>query len=210
MKIVLGVGINDAEYKVTYNKCPIEITVSGNKKREHCPYYRKWKAMLSRCYSEKSHNKYPTYKECVVCEDWLLFSNFRKWMITQEWEGLQLDKDLLVFNNKVYSPETCVFIHRKVNNFLEDSIECHTPYWSEERGKYTVSCRDPMGKHSPYLGRFTDLSEAEKVYKDKKYEYACALAGSEYVADDRVAEALRKRYKKLQSCRRSYKEIEER
>lgn len=49
---------------------------------------------------------------CSVCEEWLTFSNFKRWMEQQDYEGKALDKDLLVSQNKTYSSETCVFVPR--------------------------------------------------------------------------------------------------
>lgn len=112
--IVCGVGINDADYNVTRRE-----KVGGKWKNVwKCPYYRKWLGMLQRCYSKKIQERQPTYKGCTVCEEWLLFSTFKRWMEEQEWEGRQLDKDFLVDGNKVYSPTTCVFIPQKLNSFV--------------------------------------------------------------------------------------------
>ena len=74
--------------------------------------------MLQRCYSESHLVRQPTYKGCSVCEEWLTFSNFKSWMEQQDWEGKQLDKDLLVYKNKIYSPETCVFVSSVINSFF--------------------------------------------------------------------------------------------
>lgn len=38
--------------------------------------YNLWNGMLERCYDEKCHKKYPTYKNCTVCQRWLCFANF--------------------------------------------------------------------------------------------------------------------------------------
>jgi len=88
-RLVCGVGINDADYPTRRYK-----TVNGKSKLVWtCPFWRKWKDMISRCYSERELEKYPTYKGCSVCEDWLYFSRFKAWMEKQAWEGLVLDKD---------------------------------------------------------------------------------------------------------------------
>ena len=119
-RLVHGVGINDADYEVTRYEY---VIVDGRKKQKRiwiCPYYQTWKGMLGRCYSTKYQDTRPTYKGCSVSEEWLTFSNFRAWMEKQDWEGMQLDKDLLFEGNKVYSAETCVFITREVNSFTTD------------------------------------------------------------------------------------------
>ena len=118
-KLVYGVGVNDADYVVSINET---VGYVDGKRKEKlvwiCPFYRTWKGMLGRGYSEKLKLKYPSYKDVTVCEEWHLFSTFRAWMDQQDWEGLQLDKDLLVKGNKIYSPETCLFVSGQVNNFV--------------------------------------------------------------------------------------------
>ena len=68
---VYGVGINNAWYMT-------QVTIEGKKCR--CTYYKTWHSMLTRCYNDKHHKKQPRYKDCSVCTDWLLFSNFSAWM----------------------------------------------------------------------------------------------------------------------------------
>lgn len=91
-KLVCGFGISDADYVV----CP---TIGG--KQVWCQYYRKWKSMLLR-QTPKEWKRHTTYKGCKVCEEWRSFMAFRKWMMTQDWQGKQLDKDLLG-DGKLYS-----------------------------------------------------------------------------------------------------------
>lgn len=115
-KLVHGVGVNDANYPVVNYSSTNKIT--GKPTQTICIFYNTWKAMLERCYSESLKRRRPSYIGCTVCEEWLLFSNFKVWMETQDWKGNQLDKDLLIEHNKVYSPETCLFLSREVNSFL--------------------------------------------------------------------------------------------
>ena len=108
-RLVYGVGINDADYVV--QKFETIGYVSGKKKQKRvwrCPYYRVWTHMLERCYDVKRQERQPTYKDCSVSTEWLTFSVFKSWMEKQDFEGKQLDKDLLIEGNKIYSAETCV------------------------------------------------------------------------------------------------------
>ena len=105
-------GVNDADYTVI-------PTVNG--KQVVCTFYRAWTAMLKRCYNPTYQANNPTYIGCTVCDEWLTFSNFKKWMMRQDFQGKQLDKDLLVKGNKLYSPETCVFVDGMINTFTIDS-----------------------------------------------------------------------------------------
>lgn len=109
--LICGFGVNDADY-YTQTKSP----------RWRCPYYQTWHSMLNRCYNEKHLRRQPAYLGCSVCGEWHKFSVFKAWMIKQDWEGKELDKDLLVQGNKVYGPETCVFVSGLVNKFITTSL----------------------------------------------------------------------------------------
>lgn len=115
-RLVFGVGINDAQYKV------YETTrINGRQVNLwSCPFYQAWAHMLRRCYSARVHAKWPTYVGCSVVTSWHSFLSFRSWMATQNWQGLELDKDTLIAGNKIYSPETCIFITQALNCFLTD------------------------------------------------------------------------------------------
>lgn len=130
-----GVGINDSDYSI-----------------KNCPYMRRWLSMLQRCYSEGYHNYKHTYKGCSVCDEWLIFSNFKAWMEQQDWEGKQLDKDLLVKGNKVYSPETCIFVDGRVNSFMA----------FRNKGKYPIGVTKT--KEGYYVSQFSDGS-GKKIYR---------------------------------------------
>ena len=155
--------------------------------------------MLKRCYSSDFHNRRPTYKDCEVCEEWKYFMNFKKWMEKQDWEGKQLDKDFLFKGNRVYSPETCVFIPNIINSFTMDCGANRGKYmigvyWSEDKGKFRSCCRNPFTGKTEFLGYFNNELEAHLTWKKRKHELACQLADSEHVTDERVADALRKWY----------------
>lgn len=74
--------------------------------------------MKQRCYSALFHQRRPSYIGCVVCDEWLVFENFYYWVVNQDWKGKHLDKDILIPNNKIYSPDTCVFVSPKLNRLL--------------------------------------------------------------------------------------------
>ena len=107
-KPVFGIGINDANHPTT---------VGGKRLRT----YRTWTNMLQRCYHDHLQGRNVAYKGCTVEASWLRFSIFEQWMLTQDFDGNHLDKDLLAPGNKVYSADTCVFVPRSLNNLLEDS-----------------------------------------------------------------------------------------
>lgn len=113
--LVYNIAVNDADYKVSKRK---RLSNGVCKKVWGCPFYSKWMNMLTRCYSEAFHRNRPSYRDCTVCKDWLVFSNFKDWMSRQNWDGKVLDKDLVGNGNKIYSPDTCVFVSPELNSFL--------------------------------------------------------------------------------------------
>jgi len=91
-------------------------------KRKITKEYCAWSSMIQRCYSEKYQAKFPTYKECTVHERWHSFQNFcediQELENYQQWkdnDGWELDKDIKVTGNKVYSKNTCMFVLETVN-----------------------------------------------------------------------------------------------
>ena len=186
-KLVCGVGINDADYVV-------KRVING--KEVSCPYYARWKNMLTRCYSKDYSKKHKSYEECVVCEDWLTFSKFKAWMEKQIWMGKQLDKDILIVGNKLYCPDHCVFVDKNVNLFLTDSAKMRGNFpigvcFSKRAGKFKATCNDGQG-NTTNLGEFNTPDEAHKCWKYHKLSLAHKLADEQ--TDLRVAEALRVRY----------------
>lgn len=196
-KLVCGVGINDADYRVEHRETV--GYVNGKQKQKllwRCPFYQTWKDMLTRCFSEKFVAKFPTYIECASHESWYLFSNFRLWMAGQDWEGNHLDKDLLFPGNKVYSPDTCIFVSQDVNNFLLDHKVTARQYpigvcFHSRVERLVVQCKQLSGR-SKTLGYFDDPVEAHAVWLTEKLRLAKVLAISQL--DSRIASALVERY----------------
>ena len=195
-KLLSGWGVNDVDYEVYKYE-----VVDGKQKRIWiCPYYQKWYDILRRCFDPKFQEKYPTYKGCAVTEDWKRLSNFIKWVDSQpnrDWESCETDKDFLSVGNKHYSPDTVVFVPRKVNLFITDSGNNRGGFMlgvslaDNNKNPYRARCCNPFGSNR-YIGLFSTELEAHKAWQAKKHEYACMLA--ELQADPRVANALRKRY----------------
>lgn len=191
--LVNGIGINDVDQYTQKTK-----NVDGKYVVVwRCPFYSVWTSMLSRCYSNRYQSRQPSYKDCFVCDEWKLFSNFKSWMQQQDWKGKQLDKDLLIPNNRVYSPEACIFVSQSVNNFVEDSAASRGEFligasWHKTRNKFRSYCRNPFTSKTEHLGLFTEELEAHLAWKKRKHELACQLADT--CDNPRLAEALRQRY----------------
>lgn len=158
--MICGVGINDADYNVTKEL--------NGKRIWTCPFYKEWSNMIMRSCNPKVHNRQPTYKDCKVCDEWLYFMTFKAWMGKQNWKGLHLDKDILFKGNKMYSPETCVFVGRGTNNILNDHKCDRGKYllgvhWNKGAKKFHAQCRDGSGKIK-YLGLFNNELEGHHEY----------------------------------------------
>ena len=199
-RLVHGVGNNNADYVVV--KYETIDYVDGKQKQElvcFCPFYRAWKSMLQRCYSAKFQERNPAYKGCTVSKEWHTFNNFKAWMEKQDWEGKQIDKDLLFEGNKLYSPETCVFVTRTVNIFTTDRAAARGElligaYLYKRTGKFQSKCGNPFTKKQEHLGYFDCEQEAHNAWLKRKLELAHELAAIQ--TDPRVAKALIDRYSK--------------
>lgn len=179
-KLVQGVGINDADYPIA-----------------NCSYYRKWNSMLYRCYSKTSHRVNPSYRKCTVTKSWLTFSNFKAWMKKQNWEGKQLDKDLLVEGNKIYSPRKCAFISKELNIFIGGGHINQEGFlkgvsYDPHRGKFTASVRNPFTKSHDNLGSFNTEKDAHQAWKNAKH--IIALEFCKTLEDERLIRALKIRF----------------
>ena len=181
--MVKGVGINDV---------PGPTRVGSIKD----PYYATWIYMLMRGYDPEYKQRFPTYEDCTVCDEWLLFNNFKAWMVQQDWEGKELDKDLLTPGNKVYEPSKCVFISGLVNKFILEGEtrrgDCPIGVsFHKASGKYQARCSN-LGKGSKYLGLYDCPNEAHLVYTAYKKKLAVELSKLE--TSPMIADAILRRY----------------
>ena len=173
--LVHGVGINDSGHGNVYR----------------CAYYSVWISMLKRCYSRKLQDKYPTYIDCTVCKEWLTFSNFKKWMELQDWQGKELDKDLLVSGNKIYSPDTCIFVTSDINKLLINSKASRGAWpvgvdFSIRSNKFRSRCSSKgLSKH---LGLFDTPMKAHAAWQNFKIK--CILEAAENSNDKKISSCL--------------------
>jgi len=163
-KLICGIGINDVGYMVNKKE---GVNIS------HCPYFSRWSNMIHRCYNPKSIIKKPAYRDCSVCDEWLIFSNFRAWMKSQDWKDKCLDKDILKQGNRIYSPSTCIFVSLRINNLFitGGATRGELPlgvHFSGSNGKYQARCS--FEKKLKWLGCFNTSNEAYEAYKKFKYQ----------------------------------------
>jgi hypothetical protein len=164
-KSVYGVGcIGEGKYKSYDN---MKQTV----------FYKKWCAILRRCYSEKEREKYPTYNDCSVSEEWLNFQNFAAWVdenyYVVDGEVMHIDKDILKKGNRVYSSETCIFVPQRINTLFvrNTSNRGNLPIgvtYDKIRGKYVSRCSGGLKMRTEHVGYHNTAEEAFLSYKKNK------------------------------------------
>lgn len=197
--LISGVGINDADYFTTRKEL-----VDGNYVTIWmCPFYKVWLGMLRRCYN-RSPNKDHTYEGCTIFKDWLYFSNFKDWMEKQDWEGKYLDKDLLSKASKVYSPDTCLFVDRLVNNFITlrgksrgeypIGVSLHKTNTSRRVSYRAGCCTD--GRLGKYLGLYETPEAAHRAWQIAKRDQAIYLQSQQTC--ERTKQGLQRIIDKLQ------------
>lgn len=142
--------------------------------------YSHWYRMTRRV----NGKDYETYNDISMCDEWLCFANFEKWFDENyyelENEQMELDKDILIKRNKIYSPNTCIFVPHRINSLfiksnklrgnlpigVELDKECpNRPYKSVFRAY-----------KNPLLGYFSTPEEAFYRYKKEKEKYIKQIA----------------------------------
>lgn len=170
--------IRNPNHITVYNKGYIgygkyQSSIKGIKNKN----YTAWRNMLKRCYSYKFHIIQPTYICCSVVEEWLNFQNFAKWYDENYKEGYELDKDILIKDNKVYGPDTCEYVPSIINGCFKNS--------NKIRGEYPIGVYKSTDKRNDKycskmnnisLGTFDTPEEAFYIYKESKEEYIKQLA----------------------------------
>ena len=186
---VCGVGIVGTEYP---------INEGGVLTKE----YVLWTGMLERCYSDTYKKKRPTYEGCEVSENFKHYSYFYEWCHKQIGFGVdgngnpfQLDKDLLIKGNKVYSENVCVFIPSEINSLLVKRTASRGEhligvYWHKKGKAFRAQVNKNKGKPE-HLGSFNTELEAFNAYKQAKESFVKEQANKwKDKIDTRAYEAL--------------------
>lgn len=162
--------------------------------------YNVWRGMIDRCFDEKVKNtkKALSYKDASCCEEWLSFENFYDWLSNQEnfdkWltgNRWNLDKDIIIKGNKVYSPETCCLVPNYVNVLFTKSSATRGDlpigvHYNKGRYIARVSMRGnddrctDSGRYRKHLGGYSSPEEAFMAYKKEKEEHIKQVAQEEY------------------------------
>ena len=171
-------------YPSVYGKGCLGIGKYSTKDKEA---YGLWMSMLKRSYCDEFKVQCPTYEDVIVCDEWLNFQNFAEWCNTQKFFNAEddrggayhLDKDGLVLGNKVYSPETCYFVPREINNvwvdYVKNSSKQATGVLRSKNGRKFLA-RIMIQRKFTNLGYFPTQDEAVDAYITAKNNYVKDLA----------------------------------
>ena len=140
-----------------------------------------WRNMIARCYGKNTLKRNPSYQDCYVCDEWLVYSNFKRWFDENYIEGYELDKDIFIKGNKIYSPDTCCFVPHFINSIFTKT--------NASRGILPIGVKS-MGKRyqarllrydkSTHLGTYDTPEEAFNAYKQAKESYIKEVATTYY------------------------------
>ena len=155
------------------------IGYNSRRKHESCTngkntkVYQTWCDMMKRSYCKIYQDKYPTYVGCEVSDEWHDFQDFADWFEQKPYNdcGYHLDKDVLMNNNKMYSPDTCCFIPHELNLLILNRLPSKSGLpqgvsFHKRDLKFTSRLR-VNGKLN-HMGYFNCPNEAHQVYKTAK------------------------------------------
>ena len=141
--------------------------------------YKVWNSMIGRCYGKVYHKRNPNYIGCEVCDEWKFFNNFKKWFdenyYTLDNEDVQLDKDLICnnlgMNNKLYSPNTCLFIPKSINVKLTN-LNKKNKFSILPNGKFRIKAKNKSRKevYDTYDEALTSYKEDRLLFIRKSLE----------------------------------------
>ena len=133
--------------------------------------YDKWANMIQRCYDGITHKLKPYYAQCTVCIEWQNFSNFRVWFKENAMgdRKVDLDKDIMIKGNTVYSQETCALVTHFTNTIFEERGLDTNIVLNNSTQKYDVTMI-VLGKNEN-VGSFDTKEDGKKAYIDYKQDY---------------------------------------
>lgn len=148
--------------------------------------YSFWHNLYDRVNCKARHAADPKYIGCTLGFD--SYNSFAEWCSNQigfDEEGWVLDKDILCHmksKEKIYSPETCVFVPVSINAFLTFRSNKNTTGYSgvsaiKSQGysaNFMACCTNLNGKNTT-LGRTYTAEEAYLLYRKHKVNLAKQL-----------------------------------
>lgn len=150
--------------------------------------YKYWHGIMQRCYDEKFKERHSEYKNTTVFKEWHNFQVFGDWSNSNYYEIkdeiMCLDKDILVKGNKIYSPDTCIFVPERINTLFTKTNSKRGNYpigiTKNKENKFIAKCSildDNLNKVKKYLGIYNTPEDAfYNGYKPFKEKYIKQVA----------------------------------
>jgi hypothetical protein len=146
-----------------------------------------WKDIIKRTTSGSYlQTKKSCYIGCTVADEWRNYDNFYSWYISQtgyNLEGYEVDKDLLIKGNKVYSSDTCVLLPKFINSILTTSKASRTTLpigvmYNPKINKFIARCRTTENgeRKKKTIGYYPSPEEAFVAYKKYRENYIRSVA----------------------------------
>ena len=97
---------------------------------------------------------------------------------------MHLDKDILIKGNKIYSPNTCIFVPERINKLFTKRQNDRGKYpigtcWHKPSNKFIAQCSvldKENNRKEIHLGYYDTSEEAFLVYKQFKEKYMRQIA----------------------------------
>lgn len=155
-----------------------------------------WIDMIGRCFNPQQLIDRPSYKGVTCCKEWLNYSNFCEWYLSQSnikyieahpEEKWSIDKDIIDPTNKTYCPEKCCIVPMSINSLFQPN---HTNSNTGLRGvkRYTkpngTVFYGSLGKY------FKSMSMANEYYKNERTKSITTLANKAY-KENRITKSCR-------------------
>ena len=177
-----------------------------------------WSAVSSRTKPNgATQQKLPNYQG--VINQFTDFQSFVEWChcefgyLNKENNGRfwSLDKDILVFNNKIYSPETCCFVPNTINSLL---INCTRSRgilplgvsFRKDIQKFSVQVADREGGRIVVNG-FHDPMEAHRKYQEIKIKlFQNAIKDFQSILPYKTTQGLQRHLQLIEDDFKAYRE----
>lgn len=152
-----------------------------------------WRGIKARCGGHGGNS----YTSCEICDKWnKSFDSFSDWFFENIYvcrdERLEIDKDLFSNGRKIYSPETCCFLPKRINVALaykkekSNGLPCGVSMASN--GKFVAMIHRGSGHLCKTFNTAEAASEFYKINKERNIR-ELALFYKNYLPD-RIFETL--------------------
>lgn len=170
----------------------------------------RWAEMLKRCNpNSKNNQRFPRYNGCS--NGFRDFQEFVEWSMSEYGYALtevigkkdalwHLEKDIIKADNKVYSPEMCLFVPQEANALFTLACKSRGEYpigvsWNE-KGK-TLECYARTKDGRKYFGRSDDPMYLHRIWQIEKTKHIRFVA-DKYKEHKKLFKALNARADMIQ------------